>query len=59
MINVKTPAEIEALDEAGTILARILKELAKVAVPGATTLDIDDRAMELAEEYAVERVLLV
>lgn len=58
MIKKKTPAEIEALQEGGAILGKILRELAKECVPGATTLDIDDRAMELAEEYDVEPVLL-
>lgn len=58
MITKKTPAEIEILKEAGALLAGILKELAKEAVPGATTLDLDDRAMELVEELGVEPVLL-
>lgn len=58
MITKKTPEEIEILKEAGSILALFLRELAKVAVPGNTTLDIDDRAMELCEEYDVEPVLL-
>lgn len=58
MISKKTPEEIEVLKEAGHILAQILREVAKEAVPGATTLALDDRAMELAEEYGVEPVLL-
>lgn len=58
MITKKTPVEIETLKAAGAILAKFLKELAKVAVAGNTTLDIDDRAMELCEEYGVEPVLL-
>lgn len=58
MITKKTPEEIEILKEAGAILAKCLKELAKEAVVGNTTLDIDDRAMELVEEYGVEPVLL-
>lgn len=58
MIEKKNSAEIEALQEAGAILAKILKELAKEAVPGATTLAIDDRAMELVEQYEVEPILL-
>ncbi len=58
MITKKTAEEIKLLKEAGHKLATILKELAKVAVPGATTLDIDDRAMELAEQLGVEPVLL-
>lgn len=58
MITKKTPEEIKVLKEAGEILAKFLKELAKEAVPGATTLDIDDRAMELVEEYGVVPILL-
>lgn len=58
MITKKTAAEIEILREAGGILAKILKTLASELVPGMTTLDIDDRAMELIEEYKVEPVLL-
>jgi len=58
MITKKTPEEIEILKEAGAILAKILKELAKEAVVGATTLAIDDKAMQLAEQYQVEPILL-
>jgi methionyl aminopeptidase len=57
-ITKKSPAEINTLRDAGGLLAKILKELAKVAVAGNTTLDIDDRAMELCEELGVEPVLL-
>ncbi|MCA9359236.1 type I methionyl aminopeptidase [Candidatus Kaiserbacteria bacterium] len=58
MITKKSPEEIEVLKEGGAILAKFLKEIAKVAVVGATTLDLDDRAMELVEEYGVEPILL-
>lgn len=58
MISRKTPEEIEVLKEAGAILAKCLKEIAKEAVPGATTLSLDDRAMELVEEHGVEPILL-
>jgi methionyl aminopeptidase len=58
MITKKTPEEIEILKETGSILAKILREIAKVAVSGATTEDLDDKAMELVEEYGVEPVLL-
>lgn len=58
MITKKSPEEIAVLREAGHILAGILKELAKLAVPGNTTLDIDDRAMQLTEELGVEPILL-
>ncbi len=58
MISKKTPEEIEILREGGSILASILKELGEACVPGASTLDIDDLAMELTEKYKVEPVLL-
>jgi methionyl aminopeptidase len=58
MITKKTAAEIEILREAGGILAKILKTLGSELKPGMTTLDIDDRAMELIAEYHVEPVLL-
>ncbi len=58
MITKKSPEEIELLKEAGAILGRILRELGDSLKPGMTTLDIDDMAMELAEKYQVEPVLL-
>ncbi|MCA9365334.1 type I methionyl aminopeptidase [Candidatus Kaiserbacteria bacterium] len=58
MIAKKTPEEIEVLKEAGHILAKILKTLAGEVKSGMTTLDIDDRAMELLEEVGAEPALL-
>jgi methionyl aminopeptidase len=58
MITKKTPTEIEVLKVAGSILGKILRELAASLKPGMTTLDIDDLAMELVEKYEVEPVLL-
>lgn len=58
MITKKTPGEIEKLRIVGGILAKILKTLAKETVVGVSTLDLDDRAMELIEEYRVEPALL-
>lgn len=58
MIKKKTPEEIAILKEGGEILGKILRQLGKAAVVGATTMDLDDLAMELAEEYGVETVLL-
>ncbi len=57
-ITIKTPEDIEVLREGGKILATILDELEKEAKVGNTTLDIDDRAMELMEEYGVEPMTL-
>ena len=57
-ITFKTDADIKLLRKGGKILATILDELEKEAIPGNTTLDIDDRAMELIEEYGVEPMIL-
>ena len=57
-ITIKTEADISNLRKGGVILARILDELEKEVVPGNTTLDVDDRAMELIEGYGVEPVTL-
>jgi methionyl aminopeptidase len=57
-ITIKTAEDIELLREGGKILATILDELEKEAIVGNTTLDIDDRAMELMEEYGVEPMTL-
>ena len=58
MITKKTAEEIEILQAAGAILAKILRELGEAAKAGVTTLDLDDIAMELVEKYQVEPVLL-
>jgi methionyl aminopeptidase len=58
MITKKSPEEIEVLKDAGHHLATILKTLANEVKPGVSTLDLDDRAMELSEEFGVEPVLL-
>lgn len=58
MITKKTPAEIEILKEAGSVLAKILKAVADEVAVGITTQDLDDRAMQLAEMYGAEPVLL-
>ncbi len=58
MITYKTQEEIEILREGGKILAVILDELETLAIAGNTTLDIDDKAMELMEKYDVEPMIL-
>ncbi len=57
-ITKKTAADIAVLREAGAILARILKQLGDAAVSGVSTLELDDLAMTMTEEYGVEPVLL-
>lgn len=57
-ITLKTEEDIVLLREGGKILAAILDVLEKEVVVGATTLDIDDKAMELMEQYEVEPMTL-
>ena len=57
-ITIKTPEDIAVMREGGKILAEILDELEKVAQVGNTSLDIDDRAMELMEQFGVEPLIL-
>lgn len=58
MVTKKTAEEIAILHEGGKLLAQILKNLCEYVEPGITTEDINDRALQLAEEYGVEPVLL-
>ena len=57
-ITLKTEEDIALLRKGGEILATILDALEKEVVIGATTLDVDDKAMELIEEYGVEPMTL-
>lgn len=57
-ITIKTKEDIQKLRQGGRLLGLILDELEKEVVPGNTTLDVDDRAMELLEEYNLESMNL-
>lgn len=57
-ITLKTEEDIKKLRKGGKIHAAIMDELVALAKPGNTTLDLDDRAMELMEEYGVEPLIL-
>lgn len=47
MIKLKTEEEIKIIAEGGKILAKVLKELEKLAKPGITTLELDRAAEAL------------
>ncbi len=57
-ITKKSPEEITILAEGGAILGTILQTLGAAVTPGMTTLELDDLAMTLSEEYQVEPILL-
>ncbi|MDA8596827.1 type I methionyl aminopeptidase [Candidatus Pacebacteria bacterium] len=57
-ITLKDDEAIKKLRKGGKIHAAIMAELAAMVRVGNTTLDIDDRAMELSAEHGVEPLLL-
>lgn len=57
-ITIKTEEDIKLLREGGKLLGMILDQLEKEVIPGASSLDIDDRASELLEEYDLEPMIL-
>jgi len=54
MIVCRSAAEIEKLRRVNQLVARVLGELRGLAVPGATTLDIDRRAEQLVRDAGAE-----
>ena len=54
MIVSRSAAEIEKLRRVNQLVARVLGELRGLAVPGATTLDIDRRAEQLVRDAGAE-----
>lgn len=57
-ITIKDVAAIDLLRKGGKLHAAILDELEKEVVTGATSLDVDDRAMELLAEEGLEPMTL-
>lgn len=53
MIYIKTEKEIGLMRKGGKILAEILRELEKAAVPGTTALDMNDLAADLCKKHDV------
>lgn len=58
MITVKTAQEIAILKEGGKILAKILAEVAKKAVVGVKTFELDALAYELIEKASAKPAFL-
>ena len=54
MIVCRSAAEIEKLRRVNQLVAGVLAELRGLAVPGATTLDIDRRAEQLVRDAGAE-----
>lgn len=54
MITIKTPEEISIMREGGKILAKVVKELKKMAKPGIATIDLDRAAEALILKYGAK-----
>ena len=50
MISIKSPREIELMDHAGTIVARVHKKMKEVIRPGISTLELNRIAEEVIRE---------
>ena len=50
-VTIKSTKEIELMREAGKILAEVHDQLAEIALPGITTMDINKKADELIRSY--------
>ncbi len=53
-IFIKNPKEIELLREANRIVALVLDELEEMVAPGKTTLDFEEKAINLCKKFGVE-----
>ena len=51
MVEIKTPEQIAKMREAGLVVAAIHAATRKVAVPGASTKDLDDAARKVLAEH--------
>ena len=53
MISIKSPREIELMDIAGSIVARVHKKMAEIIKPGISTLEINRIAEQVIRENGV------
>ena len=50
MISIKSPREIELMDIAGSIVAKVHRKMAEIIRPGISTLEINRIAEEVIRE---------
>ncbi|GIW85770.1 MAG: type I methionyl aminopeptidase [Isosphaeraceae bacterium] len=58
VIKLKSPREIGLMREAGRLVARALKRVGELAVPGATTADLNDAVAEIFREAGATPLFL-
>src|SRR5690606_38943060 len=54
MIEIKTPEQLKIMAEGGKVLAKVRDQLMKAAVPGITTLELEDLSEELIARYGAK-----
>src|SRR5262245_32469720 len=57
-IKLKSPREIGLMREAGQVVARAHAEVRKLAVPGATTHDMNEAVLRVFKEVKAEPLFL-
>src|SRR3954470_6128636 len=54
VIKLKSPREINLMREAGRVVARALDRVTQMAVPGATTAELDAAVVEIFREHGAQ-----
>lgn len=57
-IQLKTKSEIEIMRRANMIVYEVLQTLAEMVKPGTTTLELDQKARDLTEQFGVKAAFL-
>ena len=57
-LRLKTPEEIAQMREAGRVVALILEEMERMAVPGTPTIEMDRQAAEIAKSFGARMAFL-
>lgn len=54
MVNIKSKRELELMRQSGKLVARVLMELTKMAVPGTKLIELDQAAEELTLSFGAK-----
>jgi methionyl aminopeptidase len=54
MVNIKSKRELELMRQSGKLVARVLMELTKLAVPGTKLIELDQAAEELTLSFGAK-----
>jgi methionyl aminopeptidase len=54
MVNIKSKRELDLMRQSGKLVARVLMELTKMAVPGTKLIELDQAAEELTLSFGAK-----